>query len=506
MKWSDGEPFTTEDVRFWYDDVQMNKELTPAHSSLLSPGGEFVKLEILDETRFKLTFAVPYPPIMNLFAVGSFEPYMPRHYLEQYHATYNPDVAALAKKEGFDNWYELFQLHSRWNFGQQQEDVNLPTIYPWMLSNADATGTKYFERNPYYWKVDTAGNQLPYVDRQIKIVTENPEVFGLKSMAGELSAAGQWLTIRDFPVYKQGEAKGGYRVMLWPSSYGSNVRYTFNLSSEDPVKNKVFNDIRFRQAASLAINRQEINDTFFFGRAVPRQATATPDTSFYEAWMGDHYAEYDPAKAKSLLDEMGMKVDPATGFRRAPDGSPFSFEISVVAGEQRDKVSELVQRYWQAIGLKAEYRQLERSLQVERRNANKLDCTPWDQSNASEFGMFSDTTRMSPSGAEGATRGWLEWKNSGGASGVEPSAEAKKVYELMDQWQSTLPGTPEYERLGKEFLTISVRNLWHIGTVGLSPWPVIIKANLANVPTDSVWGWEYRRFMPYAGDQWYYAQ
>ncbi len=502
LRWSDGHPFTTEDVQYWYEDVQLNDELTPSNAADLSPGGEFLEIEVVDDYTFKVHFAVPYPPILNLASVGRFECYQPKHYMKQYHVKYNPDVMELAKKEGFDTWYELYLHHFRGNYGQKQEDLDLPTIYPWMLSDVDTTGTKYFIRNPYYWKVDTAGNQLPYMDKQIKIITENAEVFGLKAMAGELTAGGQWLSIRDFPVYKEAEIKGDFRAMLFPSSYGSNVRYTLNLSSEDPVKNQVFNDVRFRQALSLAINRQEINETFFFGRAVPRQATATPETSFYEDWMGEHYADFDPDKAKSLLDEMGMKMG-SGGYRTAPDGSAFSFEIIVVAGEQRDKVTELVQRYWQAVGVNAIYKLMERSLSVERRTANQADCYVWDQSNASEFGMQQSTVRMSPAGAEGAAQGWKDWIATDGESGVEPSEDAKRVYELMDLWQTKLPGTDEYMQLGKEFLTTSVNNLWHIGTVGLSPWPVIVRNNIGNAPTDGIWGWEYRRFMPFAGDQWY---
>lgn len=505
VKWSDGHPFTTEDVLFWYEDVQLNRELNPTNSSTLSPGGEFVRIEIVDDYTFRAHFAVPYPPILNLAAVGMFECYQPKHYLQQFHIKYNPDVEADAKEAGFDTWYEYFQDKAKFSNGQQQEDPALPTLAPWMLTDADATGTKFFGRNPYYWKVDTDGNQLPYLETQIKLITENAEVFGLKAMAGELNAAGQWLSIRDFPVYKEAEVKGGYRAMLFPSSYGSNVRYTLNLEIEDPVKHEVFNDLRFRQALSLAINRDEINDTFFFGRAVPRQATATPETAFYEEWMGEHFAEYDPDRAGELLDEMGMEMG-SDGYRTAPDGSPFSFEILVVAGEQRDRVTELVQRYWQAIGVNAIYRLIERSLSVERMQANQADCYVWDQSNSSEFGMQQSITRMSPAGAEGATVLWRTWHNTNGADGVEPPADAKRVYELMDEWQTKLPGTAEYEELGREFLTISVNNLWHIGTVGLSPWPVIIQNNLANTPSEGVWGWEYRRFLPFAGDQWYMTE
>ena len=502
MRWSDGHPFTTDDVMFWYEDIMWNEDLTPSHPTPLSPGGEFVVVEAQDPYTFTMEFAVPYPPIINLLAVGQYEPYAPKHYLQQFHVNYNDEVDELAAASGYETWYELFSFHNSWNFGQQQQDADRPCLYAWKMDRVDSAGNKYFSRNPYYWKIDTAGNQLPYMDNQIRTVVESVEVFGLQAMSGELTAAGQFLSLSDFPIYKEGEERGGYRVMLWDGSYGSNVRFKFNYTHQDPVMREIFNDLRFRQAMSLAIDRDEINETYFFGLATPRQATATPETRFYEDWMGEYYAEYDPDRANALLDEMGLEWQGS--HRIMPDGRPLAVAIGIVPGELREEVSTLVKDFWEDVGMLVDLRTVDMTLHSQRRLANEVDVHPWDQSNASEFGMYTDTGRMSPAGPDSPVGGWIEWRNSGGVSGEEPTPEALNAFELLDAWQRTLPGSEAYMDFGREFLTLSVQNLWHIGTVGMSPQPVIIRSDVGNAPHDGIWGWEYRRFLPFGGDQWFY--
>ena len=504
MRWSDGHPFTTDDVMFWYEDIMWNEDLTPSHPTFLSPGGQFLEVERIDAYTFAFHFAVPYPPITNLLAIGQVEPYAPKHYLQQFHVNYNDDVDELANASGYEHWYELFSFHNSWNFGQQQQDPDRPCLYAWKMDRVDAAGNKYFSRNPYYWKIDTAGNQLPYMDNQIRTVVESVEVFGLQAMSGELTAAGQFLSLSDFPIYKDGEERGGYRVMLWDGSYGSNVKFQFNHTHQDPILREIFNDIRFRQAASLAIDRDEINETYFFGLATPRQATATPETRFFEPWMGEHYAEFDPDRANALLDEMGLEWDANRRYRLLPDGRTFSLTIPVVPGELREQVSTLVHDYWEDIGISIDIRTMDKTLSSERMVANELDLHPWDQSNASEFGMYTETGRMAPAQVESPAGAWVDWRNSGGELGEEPPQEVKRGFQLLDEWQRTLPGSDEYMELGREFLTLSVQNLWHIGTVGLSPQPVIIRSDVGNAPHDGIWGWEYRRFLPFGGDQWFY--
>jgi len=346
MKWSDGVPFTADDFLFWYNDIILNDELTPVKPKTWSPGGELVKVEKLNDWTVRFRFVTPYPSIIDILACGN-DPFAPRHYFKKYHIKYNPKANEIAKKEGYDFWWQCFNFHNLG--GRKQKGVNLPCLKPWTLSKGDSHGNLYYKRNPYYWKIDTAGNQLPYIDRQTNILVSNVEVMNLKVINGEFDNAAIHLHLKNFPLYKDGEKRGNYHVMLWPKSWGSDICFTFNETHKDPVLRKIFSDLKFRQAMSLAINRDEINEILFFGKATPRQATAPPDTSFYEDWMGKYYIEYDPKGANKLLDEMGLKWDKNHQYRLRPDGKTLAITIEYfegVGGEPIGKCCELVKEYW----------------------------------------------------------------------------------------------------------------------------------------------------------------
>jgi len=513
MKWSDGAPFTADDFLFWYEDIVLNDELTPVKPKKWSPGEKLMEVNKLDDYTVRFEFAVPYPPVISLLAVSGQIAgglFAPKHYLEQYHIKYNSKANEIAEKEGFDHWWQCFIFHNpldgTWN---RQQDPSLPTLNAWTLKERTTTQV-VFERNPYYWKIDTAGNQLPYVDGGIQIVTENEEVLALKAIAGEFDVVGVRAKLIDYPLYKMNEAKGEYHMMLWESVKGAMHEFAFNLNHKDPVLRKIFNDIRFKQAMSLAINRSEINEVFYSGRAVPRQATAHPSVSFYEDWMGEYYVEYDPERAIKLLDEMGLDKRGEDGYRLRPDGYTLAvtIEFKPMRGE-RVKLCELVKDYWEKVGVKVAIKTQAAKLYMQRGKANERDVSCWDFAAVTEFAMFADPRRIYPCAGEhngGAAIEWDNWYKSDGKAGEEPPEEIKEYYRLIENWQTNAIGTEEYERLGKEVLTTHVKNLFVIGTVGLSPWPVLIKNNLHNTPTHGTWGFDARLWLPYQGDQWFFKK
>ncbi len=286
MRWSDGNVFTADDIVFWYDDIILNEKLTANTPKWFAPGGEPAKLEKVDDYTVRIQFAVPYPPIMNRFSDGN-DIFVPKHFLKQYHIKYNPQAEKIAREESYDSWWQAFNFHSELTSRVRQE-LDLPTLNTWALESISPEQEVYV-RNPYFWKIDVAGNQLPYVDRQIVVFVGNVEVVKLKTIAGEFSFAAQLLHLNDYPLYKEGEQKGGYRVMLWQNPLGSNVGFGFNPTHKDPVLRELFNDIRFKRAISLSINRGEINQVHFQGRGTSRQATTPPDATFYEDWMGEYW-------------------------------------------------------------------------------------------------------------------------------------------------------------------------------------------------------------------------
>ena len=501
-KYSDGTPLTADDFMFWYEDILQNKDLTPTLPVIYAPGGTLMKLTKVDDLTLKVEFANPNPNF-DLTMVVAYENnamFAPKHYLKQWHIKYNDKANDVAKAEKFDSWGQAFLYHV--DRFQSQQDTKLPDITPWTLSKIDDLGNKYFDRNPYYWAVDTAGNQLPYIDGQIAVMVKDKDVRNLKLIAQELDNAGENpLPLSDFTLYKENETKGNYKVYLFDNTRGGDVGIGLNLTHKDPVLRQIFNDIRFRQAMSLAINRKQVNDVRAFGKGLIRQATIPPSVSFYEKWMGDYYIEYSPEKANALLDEMGLKWDAAKKVRMRPDGKPL--EIIMETWEEFAPFAEMVAEYWTQVGVKTTMKQEERSLWDQRLAANEIDATADPYDSVAEPALRARSmTRLRP-GGDTQMPLWKSWFASGGKQGEEPPQKYKDLYALCDKFAVAKPGSDEYMKLGKEIATKYTQDLSRIG-IYLAPRVIIFSNKLGNVPTEGTFANDYGFWDPYRGDQWYF--
>ncbi len=357
--------------------------------------------------------------------------YAPKHYLQQWHIKYNDKADELAKTEQFETWILAFQFHD--DHGQGQQDSKLPDVTPWVLNQIDELGNKYFERNPYYWKVDSAGNQLPYIDRQVAVLVKDAQVRTLKLIAQELDNAGENpLPVKDYTLYVDNETQGNYAVYLFANSRGNDVGVSFNQSAKDPALRPILQDVRFRQALSLAINRQQVNEVLYFGKATVRQATIPDSVSFYEDWMGKHMAEFDTEKANALLDEIGLKWDDAKQARLRPDGQPL--EIVLECWEEFCPHSEMVAEMWSAVGVKTTMSQIERTLWLERNQANEADVYAHPYDSIAEPNLrAANCSRIRPLGVDSYAPLWRTWYNSKGQEGEEPSAGEPGAYGAVRQ-------------------------------------------------------------------------
>ncbi len=506
MKWSDGAPFTADDFVFWYEDILLNDELTPVKPRDWAPGGKLVKVDKIDETTVRFTFGGPYPVILDQLAITVEQvnryPFQPKHYLKKFHPKYNPNADAEAKQAGFDSWWKWFGAN--WVMAQNERKPGYPEINPWVPAKTDAAGNRTYERNPYYWKVDTAGNQLPYADTQIRMIVESTELWNLKVIAGEYDYAAQHTSVDTYPVFKENEAKGGYHAMIWQFDRGVEmVNFKFNQTIEDPVQRVIFRDLRFRQAFSLAINRAEINKVIFNGRAIARQGAVVPSVSFYEPAMGEHYAQYDPEESKRLLDEMGLKYDKEGKVRLRPDGRPLviTVEFAQYAGP-RTKMLELIKETIEAVGIQVALKQIDQGLYAQRANAGALETTMWNLDATTEIGYHRNPLAFLP-----YATAWTLWLNTGGKSGEEPTKEVKDYFALSEKFMQVPLGSEEYTKIGKELVWMSLNNLWNIGVVGQIPKPVIFKTSLGNTPgEEATYSWDYRFFVPFQADQWYFKK
>lgn len=491
MKWSDGIPFTADDILFWYEDIALNDELTPVKPGKWSPGGELMKVEKIDAYTIRLHFAASYPlvtlQLSRISSSWSCDFYGPKHYLKQFHPRYVPmeELEKIAKEEGYDYWYQVFNLKQGDGWGGKA-GVGYPTLRSHIL--IEKRQENYIAgRNPYYWKVDPAGNQLPYIDKVFTTAgVGSVELMTGKVITGEVDYDVQMTGLKNLSLYKESAEKANYRVLLWPHGYANFVSYQPNQTYEkDPVLRDILRDVRFRRALSLAIDREEINEALYFGLAVPCQTTLVPNSVYFEEEFAKAYAEYDLEKANRFLDEMGLKWDTNHEWRLRPDGKKLFITVEYIEEETpMTATSELVKEYWQAIGIDLNLKVISSELMWQRYAANDVQMgVSWGA------GYLDTSFPLDPSFFVPMATGlggcwgtlWAHWYVSGGKEGEEPPEEAKKNIERWERMVVTMD-EKERVRLGKEIMRSQAENLWVIGTVGMAPHPVIVRNNLRNVP------------------------
>ncbi len=436
MKWSDGQPFTADDFMFWYEDLLQNTDLNPEIDPTYMPGGTLMGLKKVDDTTLEFSFAEPNPRAVETI-VNSDEIFRPKHFLSQYLPKYNPDADALAKTEGLDSWQLALEFHTSYN-----ADPSYPTLLPWIIKDIGADSALWV-RNPFYWRVDTDGNQLPYIDSLLVTIASDPNSTNpVKVMAGEVDWEIMGMTIEDYPVIKGAEAQGEYKAYLWPDNATSTaLGFALNYTHQDPELRTIFNDLRFRQALSLAIDRDDINQTIFFGKTEPFVAPVSRDWTGFEDWMATYYAEHDVDKANQLLDEMGLQWDAAHQWRLKPDGQP----ISILGEQTVDYLSYamdllgIVAKNWADIGIQFEPKFVPGDVLMPRYVANEQDIGIWNSDGGTEAAarrrgpirlqppwhhMGIDCCAMS-------SYPWRQWLDTNGAAGEEPPQEIKDLHDLV---------------------------------------------------------------------------
>jgi peptide/nickel transport system substrate-binding protein len=479
MKWSDGAPFTADDILFYWNDILLNEELTPNVPQKYQPGGTPMTVTKVDDYTVSFEFAVPYSAILPNLAGIVFtgcqgDAFEASHYLKQFHKTYNPDVDAQAQEAGFDSWVQYFDS-KRYYWYRVTPDV--PTVGAWYVSEVTPEGT-VMERNPYYFKVDTAGNQLPYIDKVVATNFNDTANLAVKMVAGQYDYQDWSTSVNDYPAFSEGAEAGNYYTWLAPSLWTSIAAYSVNQNYVgDEAVATILQDVRFRQALSLAMNREEINDIIALGQGQPFQATIYPTSSAYKEAWGNHFIEYNAEQANALLDEMGMSERDSEGYRLRPDGEQFTLIISNVPDAVPAKMAELLRGYWEAIGIRTTIKDTDRTLMGQQFSSGEFMIAGWAMDGAAEMAIKIGANAYL-AGWQWAPQ-WNAWYNSNGAEGEEPPANVKRMFELY----KGLPFMAEAEQTEalSEMFDIWQEGLWRIGTIGMVPKPAITRNGLGNV-------------------------
>ncbi len=509
MKWSDGYPYTADDIMFYYDHVLQNKEQTVTISRNWKMGGELMKFEKIDDYTVALHSAVPNPYIINFLAqqnsTDGFSP--PFHHLKNYHPDFVPreELMKEVKKRGFYEWTQYYNFMAKLD----EPEVKCPSMQPFIVVKKTPT-LLIAERNPYYPKIDPAGNQLPYIDRIEIHFVQNEDMMTAKAATGQATFAGQQTQISDIPLFKLHEKKGNYKTYMWRSVMGTDVAIQFNFNSPDKELREMFWDSRFRRALSLAINREEINQIIYYGHGIPRQTTVLPTSEFYEEDFAKAYAEYDPKRASELLDEMGVIDRNGDDMRERPNGKPLDITLEWTPMETpKGLTMELVVEYWKNIGIDIALREISGAQQYNivnsRATGSLMNMTLWHADRCTDILFPSQPYWFVPMNLNwetGMWSSWTRWFLTNGDKGEEPPPVIKELYSW---WMEMITTFDEQKRieLGKKILRSNAENVWTIGTVGIAPHPLIVSNKLHNVPKSGYWGWDCRWSLPYYPETWY---
>ena len=332
-KWSDGHPFTTEDFRFFWEDVANNSELSPSGPSVeLLVDGQPPKVEIIDERTIRYSWAKPNPHFIESQArAAPLFLFRPAHYLKTLHGKYTPEEEILKLHKG-SRWANVFR---RQDAMYGNSNVDMPTLNPWVLTTVPPAQRFVFVRNPYFHRIDQKGQQLPYIDDVIMTVVA-ANLVPAKAGLGEADLQSRYLNMRDYTFLQKSAKQSGVKVYLWESGSGSQLALYPNLNASDEQWRKLMRDVRFRRALSLAIDRDELNESVYLGLAKPSNNTIMERSELFKPEYATKWATYDPKLANQLLDEAGLNKRGPDGIRLLPDGRPATIVVEHSSEETED--------------------------------------------------------------------------------------------------------------------------------------------------------------------------
>ena len=490
MRWSDGDDFDADDFVFWYEDMIKHPALSDRLSDhQLRVGGELADLEKIDQYTFSITFSAPNYIFEEVLPSYEFEPIYPSHYLKRFHPKYasKAQIDSAMKADGAAVWKDWFWLKF---YFMSPQSVDTPVIWAWTQTNAMDQPLHVLERNPYYWKVDEEGRQLPYVDRVARSLMPSPEAMLLKIIAGEVDYQSRRIaSVNNRTVLVENQQRGQYRVVPAGNAGGNAGALFLNYWQDDEYKMRLYDDLRFRIALSVAIDRNQINDLLLKGLGNPGNSLLALGSPLYDEKWARAHAEYDPERANGILDELGLVERDADGYRlRADNGERLSMVVNLYTPGVAFGVemTELVKKYWSEVGLELSIRPMERSLWHAARQAYGFDLSSYS---------FGGDTPGRPSYVLAPQlyfahnqyvyfgQKWADWLMTNGERGEEAPPGARRLYEIYKQ----IPSVPTLEgrqKLLREAYQIHSDNLWVIGILNPPPQGAffVARSDFRNIP------------------------
>jgi peptide/nickel transport system substrate-binding protein len=511
MKWSDGKPFTADDILFNVEDLVLNTAYSPTPSRYTT-GGKPMQVEKVDDTTVRFTFTEPYGDFLAELAspLGQHPVLYAKHYCSQFHPKYNAKIDETVKANNASDWKNLFQqkcgdieIPSRWGNAER------PTLDPWVVKEPYVGGATrvVMERNPYFWQADADGKQLPYIDQLSANIAQDVESLILSAIGGRIDFGLRHLDApANRPVLAENRQKGGYEMFAGASVGGTNMVINLNLTHKDKELRELFNKKDFRIALSHGMNRKGIIDTALLGEGEPWQQGPFEEHPNFHKKISTQFLDYDVAKANALLDKIGLDKRGPDGIRLMPGGRAVKFKIDVIPTLQPEQVDmlQLIERDWTKIGIDMDVNAIERTLFYERTsNGNDHDAAVWGgQASWVPGEIPQQIVPVHHDSRWGIP--WSQWYNTRGKAGEEPPASVKERLRLYDEARATVDPDKRREII-KKIADIAADEFEVMSVSKALPTYGIKKTNLKNVPPEMPNSWYYPTPGPTLPQTWYWA-
>ncbi len=508
LRWSDGVNFTADDIVFWYEADFLNTEIHSSYSSKYTQNGVPAIVEKADNYKVILRFSEPNGifPFYLAEMVGDWITNRPMHYMKQFHQDYNPEIEDLIEEAGVENWVKLWKSKaSEWN------NPDMPTVNPWILTDHYNVNSTYvlLERNPYYWKIDTEYNQLPYIDRVNFTIYSTTEELKLAALAGQIDMQHELSIIPYYDEYVANMEEGKYDLLTLINTNSNDLAIHLNIVHEDPILRAVFSNKTFRMALSHAINRTEIIEQVYGLDLEPMQPAPRRESPYYRNLLATQYTEFNPTYANELLDTAGYNERDTEGYRLTPEGQRINFTITVTSHWDYDPLngSLMLVEYWDELDIIVNVEDLSRGdRDYKITGLNQHDVTVHGSKGGyyvvREAGIYIPFDKYNSFFAIP----WAYWyKNSSDIRAEEPSSAAQEQMLLYNQISAS-NSTEEIATLMNQILVIAEEEFYIMGICSPPDLYFIKKTNFLNVPLVIPRSWAYATPGPTNPCQYYIEQ
>jgi ABC-type dipeptide/oligopeptide/nickel transport system permease component/ABC-type transport system substrate-binding protein len=501
MRWSDGDPYDVDDIMYWWTADINNPHTTMIAPAFMRNAGKTGRIEPIDRYTFRAVFEDPYPTFGDVLPRAGDFTNIPSHYLRPYHP--DPAIGDRALIEDKMRRYKLPSPSAVYGFVKAWNNPEHPRLWPWVYRTFSANPPHTFVRNPYYFVVDEAGNQLPYIDRlQFDVV--DGKMLALRAANGGVSMQTRHIRFADYTELMSRREIANTRVLHWypgsRSTFVINPNLNRRVNPAEPQtrwKAELLGDKRFRQALSLALDRWAVIKAEQTGLGEPAQVSPGPQSRFPAPQLSNAFIDHDPARANALLDELGLTQRDDDGMRTFPDGSRMTFFLDFSAFTGAGPGQFIVDD-WEAVGVRTIARERARPLFYTEKDAMDFDFNVW--SGESDIVPLVLGRFLVPFNTESFYAvGWARWFDTGGFYGTEVSRTLRgsipvpvdhPMYAAIEAYERARLTTDEdAQRAALNIVyDIAAENVWTISIATPPPVPVVVDQNLRNVPENAMFG------------------